>query len=404
MKLITNTDKTHKSIFRKLLKKAYTIDVVTSYADQETLDFIIKRISKNKNKPKVRLIVGGNFAITSPDAFTTVKNDLPGKIYVSMPEEPVVFQSNIYRFKTKNNYHVLLGSASCTEEGLETDIEASVYQKKSKKKKLWKISGSHIKNLTSSQNVHRLTTRFIARYQTYYEKLANNPDLSWSSWQDKDALINQVDRLKDRIAEWKKLAENAEKVVEIEDGYRLARKVLNRIASQKMIPKEEAARYMDQLIGASGEQGFWNVNGLQGSKTAVVDQFEVFRDMIRYVRENRDEAPGYVFEGCQEFADKIKGVGVNMISEILISYEPRRFPKLNGNLVQILVDTGSLSMKKSVSKYNSDDYQKYSEIIWDFTDQLKIKTMVEADVFFIAIMDELDKPVEHPDPEMQVKP
>src|SRR5680860_1685046 len=182
MKLITNTGKSHRSIIRKLLKKAHSIDIVTSYADSETLEFIVKRISKNKNKPKVKLITGGNFAITDPESLQMIKQDLAGKVYVAMPEDPVIFQPNIYLFKTKNKYHTLIGSAPCTEEGLEADMEASVYQKKSKKKKLWKLSKEHINDLVQSNDILPLTTRFIARYETYYDEMVNKPEHSSSSW------------------------------------------------------------------------------------------------------------------------------------------------------------------------------------------------------------------------------
>lgn len=403
MKLITNSDKTHKGVFRKLLKKAHSIDIVTAYSDQETLDFIIKRISKNKNNPKLTLITGGNFAITHPDALAKIKQELAGKLFVALPDEQVVFQSNIYLFKTKNNYHVLIGSAPCTEEALETDMEASVYQKKSKKKKLWKLSRQHIDHLIQSADVHPLTTRFIARYETYYQEINNDPEQAQSAWEDSEILINDINQLKARFKKWKKLAPNAERIVEIEDNYRLARKIQNRIASQKMMTDEEASKYMDRLIGTSGERGGWNVNGLQGSKSEIVNQFDGFRELVRFVRDNREQAPGYVFENCQEYARQIKGVGVNMITEILITYEPRRFPKLNSGLIQKMVDPGSLSIKKSIAKYNGDDYQKYTEIMWDYAALLKIKSMTGVDLFFEDVLDELDHPVDEPELDMQVE-
>lgn len=403
MKLITNKDKTHKGLFRKLLKKAHSIDLMTSYSDQETLDFIIKRVSKNKNNPQVRFITGGNFAITSPEALAKIKQELPGKLFVALPEEPVVFQPNIYLFKTKNNYHILIGSASCTEEALETDMEASVYQKKSKKKKLWKQSKQYIDHLIDSSDVHPLTTRFIARYETYYHEIGNDPDQARSAWRDPEMLINDIDQLKVRSKEWRKLAVNAEKIVENKDNYRLARKIQNRIASQILMTEEEATKQMDRLIGASGERGFWNVNGLQGSKSAIVDQFDVFRELVRFVKDNREEAPGYVFEKCQEYARQIKGVGVNMISEILVTYEPKRFPKLSSGLIHKMAEPGFLSIKKSIAKYNGDDYQKYTEIMWDYAGLLKIKSMSEIDLFFEDVLDELDQLVDLPHPDMQVE-
>ncbi|MBY5958359.1 phospholipase D family protein [Membranicola marinus] len=403
MKLITNTDQTHKDLFRKLLKKAYSIDIVTAYSDEASIDFIIKRISKNKNKPKVRFITGGNFAITDPVALTKLQQELPGKHFVALPENQVIFQSNVYLFKTKNNYHLVIGSAPCTEEALETDMEASVNQKKSKKKKLWNQAKHYIEDLIGSSVVHPLTTRFIARYETYYEEISNNQENAASSWGESQLFINNDEHLIARSKAWLKLAQNAEHAIETIDSYRLARKVQNRIASQKLMTEEEASTHLNRLIGSKGEPGLWNANGFQGSKSAITQQFEVFRDLVRFVKENRKEAPGYVFENGQEYARKIKGVGMNMISEILITYEPKRFPKLNNALIQKLISSGSLTLKKSIAKYDGQDYQKYTEIIWNYAELLDMKNMIRVDLFFQDVIDELDQPIENPDPDLKAE-
>lgn len=392
MQLITNKNKTHKSIFHKLLKKAHSIDIVTSYADSETVDFILKRLSKN-DASKVRMIIGGNFAITDPETLETLKRALPGLVYLSMPADPVVFQSNIYLFKTKNNYHLLIGTATCTLEGMEENRESSVYMKSSKKSKLWKSAVKEVSSIIESDEVHILTSRILARYETYFEDMMEDPESSASSWLDNEVLINRMNELKTRFKKWKKIARNSENTSEIHDNYRLARKLLNRMASNEMISEGGARKHLNQLIGTSGEQGYWNVNGLQGSKAAIVEQFEVFREMIRFVRKNRDEAPGYVFEGCQEYSKKIKGVGVNMISEIMITYEPKCFAKLNSALISILIDPGALTLKKSVAKYSGNDYQKFTEIVRNYASWLGMKSLVELDLFFSTIMDELTEPI-----------
>ena len=393
MRLITNTNTTHKSIFKKLLRKSHIIDLVASYGDHEMLGFIVRSIRRNKNNPEVRLIIGGNFAITEPETLHMISRELPGQIYVVMPESPVIFQSNVYLFKTKNNYHTMVGSASCTEEGLETDMVASVYQKKSTKSKLWKQSRKYIRNLTKSKDVHLLNTLFIARYENYFQKVENDSELNFSSWEVKDAMINRMDELKRRADEWALQKSNELRVAAVENDYRAARKILKLFASQKLIPESESLHYLDQLIGTSGDPGFWNSNGFQGSKVSILENMEAFRDLIRYVQDHRNDAPGLLFNALRIQAGEIKGVGVNMITEILISFKQRDFPKLHSGLVQNLVDHGDLAIKKSISKYNGEDYQKFTDLVLEFTVLLNFGSLVETDLFFTDILDELSFPV-----------
>lgn len=393
MRLITNTNTTHKSIFKKLLRKADTIDLVASYSDDETLEFIVRSIGKNKNNPKIRLILGGNFAITEPETLYMLSAELPGQVYMVMPEAPTIFQANIFLFKTKNNYHTIVGSAPCTEEGLESDMVASVYQKKPRKSKPWKQSRKYIKNLIKSNEVHLLNTRFIARYENYFLEVEKDSEMNSSSWEVKDALINRMDELKRRADEWALQKSNALRVAAVENDYRAARKILKRFASQKLIPESEAQHYLDQLVGTSGDPGLWNSNGFHGSKSSILEQFDAFRDLIRYVQGHRNEAPGLLFDALEIQSREIKGVGVNMISEILISFKQSDFPKLHGGLVQSLVDHGDLAIKKSISKYNGEDYQKFSDIVFDFAAFLDFDSLIETDLFFTDIQNELSAPM-----------
>ena len=393
MRLITNTNTTHKSIFKKLLRKSITIDLVASYCDDETLEFVVGEIGKNKNNPKVRLLIGGNFAITHPGTLYKLSRELPGQVFIVMPEAPVIFQSNVYLFKTKNNYHTIVGSASCTEEGLKDDMVASIYQKKPDSTTLWKQSRKYVRNLIKSKDVHPLTTRFIARYENYFQQVENDSEWHSSSWEVKDALINHIDDLRIKAGEWVGQESNVSRVSAIENDYKAARKILKMFASQKSISESEAQHYLDQLMGSSGGPGLWNSNGFQGSKASILGNFDAFRDLIRYVQENRKEPADLLFNGMMGQAKNIKGVGVNMLSEILISFNPREFPKLHNSLVQSLVDHGDLAIKKSVSKYNGEDYQRFTDIVLDFTALLKFGSLIETDLFFTDVQDVLPDPV-----------
>lgn len=97
--------------------------------------------------------------------------------------------------------------------------------------------------------------------------------------------------------------------------------------------------------------------------------------------ERQKESPFEVFEAGLKFKENIPGVGVNILTEVMMTFQPERFANLNNNPLTVLINVGC-NLKKTAASYSGQDYQSYCDLISEIRKELNLKNNLEVDSFF----------------------
>jgi hypothetical protein len=79
-------------------------------------------------------------------------------------------------------------------------------------------------------------------------------------------------------------------------------------------------------------------------------------------------------------AKQISGVGENIATEILLSYNPEKFANLNDNPLTVLSLVGKDF--PYISSFTGQDYVEYVDLLTKIKNELGLSTFLEIDSFF----------------------
>jgi hypothetical protein len=108
--------------------------------------------------------------------------------------------------------------------------------------------------------------------------------------------------------------------------------------------------------------------------------------LLNEIRLNLKKPVGNAFYDSLHFLklkrkeDKINGIGVNILTEILMTLDPKKFANLNKNPLFVLKFFGK--PLPDASSFKAVDYQEYVELLSKIRDKLNVKTFLEIDSFF----------------------
>ena len=77
---------------------------------------------------------------------------------------------------------------------------------------------------------------------------------------------------------------------------------------------------------------------------------------------------------------EISGIGLNIIAETLMTYNPRKFANINDNPIASLELLGKKF--KPIQSFKGFDYEEYVELLNSIKIELGMKTFLEVDSFF----------------------
>ena len=90
--------------------------------------------------------------------------------------------------------------------------------------------------------------------------------------------------------------------------------------------------------------------------------------------------PSEIFNNALNLSEKINGLGVNILTEIMNTYNPKRCSVLNKNPLESLNEIGFQKFK-SQQYFNSNDYQVFNKIMIDILNKCKFKNLGQVDHF-----------------------
>lgn len=384
--LLTNsTNKRHLELLLSLWKKAEEISVAVAYLKNSGLAHFryIIQAKARKSVPQ-KLLCSLDFGLSDPAALSELRKTLeeqpPSGLFLA--NEKLTFHPKIYCFKIAGEYHIITGSANFTNGGLGENVEASLYAVVPESNKLANQTLAWFKKMFSSEYSEPATELKISQYTKFHQEQANNRKKYQKRRPASKKEIYPVDypTLARYYQEYLREEDVEQFNLEREQSYKAARKILQRLANEKITKAEFTALY-EELVGSRDVERLWHSGSLFRHKAKVFDHYRDFINIVRYVMDNQGKTAFEVFEQGGQMAKAVPGVGVNILTEIMMTFQPEKFANLNNNPLTVLLHVGCV-LKRTPASYSGQDYQTYCDLITEIKKELKLKNNLEVDSFF----------------------
>lgn len=393
MKFIANIDKTnnHLVTIEQNLKTSEHSYLAIAFLKTSGLDILLKSIKKNlKIGGQLTIVAGQNFALTEPKALKKLR-----KLFQSYPSSKLylakanignsVFHPKLYLFKTKNNSSIISGSANITKGGLINNNETSILVNCRTSEKVWIDAINYFNGLTNLENADEATLLVIKQYETFFEQQKqHNKKAKSNPTKTKTQLSFDYTNLLKHFKKFNNL-ERQQSFKEKLSNYKKAKKILNSIADNTHLTQKQFEPLLDQLVGSKDVYNLWHSGSLFRLRRKVYPYYKEFRQLVQYIRDNKDKSSEIVFDNAKIKVKSIKGAAVNYITEIMMTYNNKDFANMNRNPITVLREEGGVNIKAHSSSFKGNDYAEYCELIEEIASKLGLKNMLEADSFFNEI-------------------
>lgn len=348
----------------------------------------IKVAGLKKIEPYIRkgirfeIITGLDFGITDPRALETIRSlcygyNMAG--YVHKIGSKISFHPKMYLVRCGSKGHIIIGSANLTAGGLQTNVECSMWYSCSVSEQIWKQAVVQFREGISCQRADPLSDHIISEYKKFHARQKSKREALVEFPGSEINVAYDFGWLSDRFRQMDRPAFDRA-CREKRQNYRRARETLDAIADRK----HSDARFrelLEDLVGRSGEPGWWHSSGMSRRKSGIFREQDKFRSLVALIRKNIDKSPAQIYDGARKIIRDIHGAGPNYIGEIMASYAPDRLANINQNPITVLRERAGADIGGYSNSYNGFEYERFLHIIHALVGELGMRDMLEVDYF-----------------------
>jgi hypothetical protein len=144
------------------------------------------------------------------------------------------------------------------------------------------------------------------------------------------------------------------------------------------LSRTEFLRLYDRLAG-----GLWHSGGLHRSKTRIANYPDVFQQIVRVAARDTGGI-AEVFERLRELADQASGIGPNVLTEILQTYDNDHYAVMNQNSVAGMGLAGYSNFPDKPNRGSVDGslYAEFCKRATSIRQKLGLANLSELDAVF----------------------
>jgi HKD family nuclease len=384
MDIITNeTSEKHLDTLRDLINKSEKILISVAFLKKSGLDLVITDLEVTLKKgAEVKIYCGLDFYFTEPDALREIlilfNKYRTGKLYLYKSDN--AFHPKVYCFINRKTASILIGSANFTKGGFQDNIEVSTLETTTIGSSIYNKVNSFFKTVEKySVKANELE---ISQYKRKYDIIHKKLNKASREAEKEIKAITKLDisKIMKHLAEYKKDKDEQDNFKEKLSNYKKAKKILDEICDKSISSEKEFMDYYEKLVGKEGQHGLWHSGGLFRQKNRVASDYKTFIKMVREVRDNIGKSPKEVFEIGLKYVKKVRGLGVNVLTEIMNTYDSKQFAVLNNNPLTSLKFFG-FSKFPDPNNFKPDTYEIYNSLISEFMKVCGFKSMGQVDHF-----------------------
>lgn len=389
--LVANSDdEDHGGLLNRHLAKAKRFVCLVAFARTSGFDLIHDRLAAHVSKGlKATFVVGIDFFQSEPEVlrallkFRRAAQKAGGEVHVYMGVEasPYTLHPKVYWFKGQKEDALIIGSANMTSGGFSDNHEISAELLASGPN--WQSwLDRWISDRFVNGDIVEATKGVIDRYEKRRDVYrAAMKAAERRARRSMEAPPGQIISLGDLLAEMR--AEDglngfAALVERRRRNHRRARARLADLTRQPDLKRREFLAHYEDLIQ------YWHSGGLQRGKTQIAKKPSQFQAALRALAAERSQDPVKLFGLLKEHFDKIPRAGTNVLTEILHTRDPKRFPVMNRNSVAGMGLANITGYPRAPAKASVDG-QRYARFTTDaetLRQSLGLRDLGELDVLF----------------------
>lgn len=382
--LLTNKTHSHKNAVKEVISGATDVYFIVAFVKYSGLSNIIYDLEKVlEGKGVVNVITGLDLYLTDPDALYDLyelKQKYSQMNFYLYESNNSTFHPKIYSSKSPEMYSVLVGSANLTNGGLISNEEASISIKGDEEK--FEQVESYYHHLVCDHNCNEASYLKIRSYE--YKCKIFRKKMEEAKFSVNEVLNESSD--KSMLVElYNEYCGNHDEMLNLEikkSNYKEAKEVISKLNEQNFKNSDEFLNIYERLVGAAGKAQLWHSGSILRSKTRVAQDYKKFMVLVEFVSEknNLDKPLLEVFEAVIPFKKSVYGLGFNVITEMLNTLSPNKFPVLNKNPIGSVRFIFGKAFKEPNS-FKSTDYEEYTKFMHNLRDEIHAKDFIETDHF-----------------------
>ncbi len=391
LSFITNTNETHKSFLINLFEQADEIIFAVGFLKSGGLQNIkeyLKDFCSDKTKSSA-FYIGTGLGETDPDTLQGLYNIIKSKAnhqLVLCTPDAGIFHPKIYVFKKGRMATVVTGSSNLTQHGWEINDEVSMVIETTVNSLEYLQLDKYFNQLHkkySVDDVEIIIQRYKKEKEEHQKKFGRGPTFRFRR---KKTTIAGIDmpRLKRYYELYKKDA-NWQRAP---DQYVKAKQNLEQLDSNTKLTGLQFHKLFGPLVGHKGyKPQLWHSGNIHRTTYKTLDYPDAFREIVRTAKRNISNPVFLAFDNIitklnqMRKAKEISGVAENIVTEILLSFNPEKFAILNDNPLAVLKWLDSKEFPQ-ISRFKGENYADYVELLTKIRDALNMKTFIELDSFF----------------------
>lgn len=394
----------HKKALDDIFSEATTIVIAVAFLKSKGLGRILEKLkARLKDGAEVEMFIGTDFYHTQPNALenllTLTKIYPKLKILTAKQDARSTFHPKVYLGMNANGARVMVGSANLTGGALGGNQELSL---------VWELGlkSSILKELQRVFGEYRASPRFdfldeivLQQYRREFKmaedakkRVAKEMFASCSDAFDLAKLLSLH-------AEFSRDREEAEALEKRRRDRRAALIVQRRIARMAMIKnlsKDDRTTFeklfRDLVTSGDGHRHLWHSGDIHRRGQAALLRPSSTIALFSLAKTAAKMPPEQGYALVRASAAKIDGVGINMVSEILCTFAPKRYAVFNGNTADALRAMGA-APPKSITLFSPKAYARVCGVVEAVRRRVGGEDLSDADAFLNWIYQTKVKPM-----------
>ena len=394
----------HLRALDEIFGRASNIIIAVAFLKSKGLGKIVERLTRRlRAGALVELFVGTDFCHTEPEALEKLLN-LSRRhpnlmLWIAKPDRFSTFHPKTYLGVEGKTARVMIGSANLTAGALGSNEEISL---------VWEVDADHpvlsdlqtvFLNYRSGGRCEQLDEIVLAQYRRRFKIAEHAKKRVEKEIADSDSNTFDLAKLLSLHIEFSQDRDEAMALEKRRRDRKAALKVQRKIAgmagSVKLSSVDRAnfsTLFRDLITSGDGHRHLWHSGDIHrrgqaalSNPSGTIALFSLAQDAARLAPEE-----GYAM--MRATAAKIDAVGINMVSEMLCTFAPKRYAVFNGNTVGALRAVGA-DPPKSVALLSPKAYGRVCSVVEAVRRRIGGEDLSDADAFLNWIYQKKVKPM-----------
>ena len=396
----------HMKALDELIDRANNISVAVAFLKSKGLGRIIGTLTRRLDAgAEVEIFVGTDFCQTEPMALKELlklsKRYRKLTVWAAKPDARSTFHPKTYLGVDRKVARVMVGSANLTGGALSGNEEISL---------VWEVGLDHplvadlkdvFGNYRTNGRCEELDDIVLEQYRRRFKIAEDAKKRVEKEIEASDSGFFDLAKLQSLHNEFSQDPHEISALEKRRQDRRAALSVQRRIAAMSAIEKlskEDLASFntlfRDLITSGDGHHHLWHSGDIHRRGQAALSDPRSTIALFSLAQTASKLPPEQGYARLRAPAGKIEGVGINMVSEMLCTFAPKRYAVFNGNTAEALRAVGA-APPKSVTLFSPIAYARVCNVVEAVRRRMGGEDLSDTDAFLNWIYQKKVKPAVH---------